>query len=162
MKDIIWVSKSFFQCQEKCVLRELCSTNSYTKTESLGECLSNGGPGYYKFREQEPEEIQSEYEWKKERYDLLRFNWRTPNGKEEIELKKLDIWLKDNKPEIWETCTKENTKAGDRVRFHQYDSYRTVKYVSDNSDVIIVRLKPESKDYSAKIGEYEINTSEGE
>lgn len=62
----------------------------------------------------EPCKIKTEYEWKKERYDLLK---SLDNFKDHArEIKTLGAWLKKNKPVQWATCTKLNTKYGDKVR----------------------------------------------
>ena len=104
MKDkLVFVKKKGF-CQD-CYF----DTDSRSVCSKIGACSVE-----YSYKEEEPKDIQTEYEWKKERLELIKRSGNS--GEHSIELHKLDWWLDNNKPEKWETCTFDNTKDGDSIR----------------------------------------------
>jgi hypothetical protein len=65
------------------------------------------------------------------------------------------------KKEKWATCTRENTKAGDIVRYKASDRYRTVDYVFKRRDRLLLTSDDRTmNENSARMGDYEIQVKE--
>jgi len=119
MKDRLVFEKTKSENIKRCPDCHLGLDGNCQKRKSGLSCMECDPMYNYKLVE-EPEEIQTEYDWKKERFDL--FEGRNTTNIENAEYHQLRDWLKNNKPEKFETCTKENTKNGDTIKFTIGDS----------------------------------------
>ena len=91
--------------------------------------------GYnYKLQEEEP--IQTEWEWKKERYELL---CGCQENKYEKEIITLHEWLQKNKPQNWQTCTTLNTSVGNIVKNKESCKKFTVSFFSNTGSTFLLR-----------------------
>jgi len=149
---------------------------NFTKCEELvkmSDIILNGvqmiaEEGKYIFLpNEEPKEIQTKYEWKKERHNLLLnhiLNSSSNTEKQSCELNSIRKWLRENKPEKWETCTNENTKVGDTIRRIDSDELkRKVILILNNINHEFVLEYPELDiQHLHFMCNYEINTIAGD
>ena len=119
----------------------------------------------------EPEEIQSEYDHKKERLKSinnymgdLQCDNATPTDEDKqlfSEIPILKKWLKDNPKECWETCTKENTKVGDEVflKNGNYAIIRKVDFIFRCGRECVLTFNDTGGQGKCILSDYEINTN---
>ena len=73
-------------------------------------------------------EIQSEFEWKEERFKNLKKIHRPVNSDFSTEYLNLGAWLLDNKPEKWVQCDWENTIVGSKIKSKSTDNIYVVEH----------------------------------
>ena len=139
-----------------------------TTTESLIHCRKGFN---FKLIEEEIKPVLSTYEHNKARYIILNsscvFSHLSIADLEELEREKnmLRKWLEENKPENWQTCTKENTKVGDVVRVKACTKvFKNIEHIfmqrscGTTENCVVNSIKPGS--YPSILSVYEINIAE--
>jgi len=128
------------------------------KNELTGRCIE----GYnYKLKEQQPLKTLTTYEHNKARLnELYETKNLEPWVDEEIFL--LEKWCDANKPETWETCTKENTKVSDTVRRKSNKELRIIECFCRDGSIVLYSNVGNSSFQVYKLEEYEINTNKEE
>lgn len=110
--------------------------------------------GYYQLLKEEPKKIQSEYEHKLERYNLL---FESGLSQYNDECTVLAGWIANNKPTNFQKCTKENTQVGDEVICNgNLDEKRIIKYIYCSSSSVV--SEDNGKDKHGDLSYYEIDT----
>jgi len=107
-----------------------------------------------------PAKIQTEFEWIKERYDLLTSLDLPEDSILRKEAGSLYIWLGDNQPEDWQTCTKENIKPGNVVRLKANCIPREVECICKDGQIIMYNKSANKSFPITDLSNYEINLAE--
>ena len=130
----------------------------------------------YKLIVGEKKPVLSTYAHNKARYIILNsscvFIHLSIVDLEELESERnmLCKWLEENKPENWQTCTKENTKVGDEIReitskYTEYGLYNVCMFLENNSNFDCVidvseKLEATKRQKPSRLSSYEINIAE--
>ncbi|MCP3924525.1 MAG: hypothetical protein GY714_18280 [Desulfobacterales bacterium] len=118
----------------------------------------------YNYKLATEEEIPSEYEWVKERFNALTLNIEDFDNEDDIvlgvEYAKHKKWLEENKPSKWEQCTRENTKVGDTVRHPSgIDKPMIIEHIVRESDYCSVYYPEENRTvFNFALKSLQINT----
>lgn len=143
-----------------CEACDFYNAGASTDTNACAE--TKGCSGYIMKLVTETKKLQTEYEWKKERFELLKNSGHGLYADLAEEICSLRSWLQDNKPQKWVECTKENTKIGDIVRRKEVmdiGSYE-VRYMCNNkANCFLLANAKSTIDFNSldRLADYEIN-----
>lgn len=127
-----------------------CMKCYFSDDTCKNEC---GDGGHFERVTDDSVDTPTEYEWKKYRLKNI-----TGKGQEFLaECEKLSIWLKENKPEQWVRCTKENTNVGDEVRYQKSALTRKVDFIFDNGNNCVLTYFENGFQTNSLLSDYEIN-----